>query len=153
MDAIDCYSHLFSLSSEHYCTNLWFNKENLQFISRFYRASSKLIQCFSHAGLDFEKAIDLEWLFLFWILFTVFSLSSITRYFLTGVKGPHSHHFGRGYKFDFYPIKNQQKASLSFRLEEKQTNKQKQTPETKKETKYQTKTSLSQFTVSTITSN
>lgn len=60
MDTIDCYSCLFSLSSEHYYTNLSFNKEHLLFISGFYRASSKLTQCFSHAGLDFEKAIDLK---------------------------------------------------------------------------------------------
>lgn len=60
MDAVDCYCRLFAHSSEHYCTNLSFNKENLQFISGFYRTSSKLIQCFSHAALDFEKAIDLE---------------------------------------------------------------------------------------------
>lgn len=60
MDALVCYSSLFSLSSEHYCTNLLVNKENLQFMSGYYRASFKIIQGFSHAGLDFEKVIDLE---------------------------------------------------------------------------------------------
>lgn len=76
-NAVDCHSCLFSLSSEHYYTNLSFNKEYLLFISGFYKASSKLTQCFSHAGLDFEKAIDLEWFFHF----TVFPLSRITIVF------------------------------------------------------------------------
>lgn len=75
-------------------------------MSGYYRASFKIIQGFSHAGLDFEKVIDLEWFFLFWILFSVFSFSSITRYFLINVEGPYTHRFGIGHKLDFFAIKN-----------------------------------------------